>query len=113
MQYALLVFQDEKRNEDVSEAALAGLHAEHRRLIEALREAGAMIDSTRFKPSFTATTVRGPGPADLTDGPPEQTREQLGGLYLIEVGHLDRALEFARLLPSFTVEVRPIAEAGN
>ncbi|MGP4024108.1 YciI family protein [Actinomadura sp. 3N407] len=114
MKYALLVYQNEKQNSDVSEDELASLYGEHHQLIAALRKAGALEGSTQLKESYTATTVRtSETETEIIEGPFADSPEQLGGFYLIEVPHLDEALRFARLLPSFTVEIRPIMESGN
>jgi hypothetical protein len=80
-----------------------------------LREAGAMIAGEGLQESATATTVRfGAGDEQVTvDGPFAETKEQIGGFYLIDVADLDSALEWARKLPlrpDWAAEVRPVMD---
>ncbi len=79
---------------------------------EALKQAGALKGSNRLQPTATATTVRTvDGKQQVLDGPYADTKEQLGGYYLIEVADLDAALSWAARCPGSqhgTVEVRPI-----
>jgi hypothetical protein len=80
-----------------------------------LRVAGAMIAGEGLQESATATTVRfGAGDEQVTvDGPFAETKEQIGGFYLIDVADLDSALEWARKLPlrpDWAAEVRPVMD---
>jgi hypothetical protein len=80
-----------------------------------LREAGAMVAGEGLQESATATTVRfGAGGEPVTvDGPFAETKEQIGGFYLIDVPDLDSALEWARKLPlrpDWAAEVRPVMD---
>ncbi|MEA5597134.1 YciI family protein [Rivularia sp. UHCC 0363] len=79
---------------------------------QALTEAGVMIAATGLQPSRTATTVRiQNGHRNVQDGPFADTKEQLGGFYVIDVPDLDTALEWAARNPAASlggVEVRPI-----
>jgi hypothetical protein len=79
---------------------------------EALKEAGALMGSNRLQPTSTATTVRTiEGKSQVLDGPYADTKEQLGGYYLIEAADLDAALSWAARCPGSQhgiVEVRPI-----
>jgi hypothetical protein len=79
---------------------------------QALSEAGVMIAATGLQPSRTATTVRNQnGQRNVQDGPFADTKEQLGGIYVIDVPDLDTALEWAARNPAASlagVEVRPI-----
>jgi hypothetical protein len=80
-----------------------------------LREAGAMIAGEGLQESATATTVRfGAGDEQVTvDGPFAETKEKIGGFYLIDVADLDSALEWARKLPlrpDWAAEVRPVMD---
>jgi hypothetical protein len=79
---------------------------------KALIEAGVMVGGAALRPSHTATTVRvADGRRDLHDGPYAETKEQLGGFYIIEVPDLEAALEWAARNPAAStgaVEVRPI-----
>lgn len=78
----------------------------------ALIDAGVMVGGAALKPSHAATTVRiANGRRDLHDGPYAETKEQLGGFYIIDVPDLDAALEWAARNPAAAtgaVEVRPI-----
>lgn len=82
---------------------------------KALIDAGVMVGGAALKPSHTATTVRlTEGRRDLHDGPYAETKEQLGGFYMIEVPDLDTALEWAARNPAASmgaVEVRPVMTA--
>ncbi len=81
-----------------------------------LEEAGVMLGGEALQPTSTATTVRGKNgaPHELTDGPFAETKEALGGFYLIDVPDLDKATEWAAQLPHIKrgglAEVRPIME---
>ena len=80
-----------------------------------LRAAGAMVAGEGLQPSATATTIRFDSDGDPTtiDGPFAETKEQIGGFYLIEAPDLDAALEWARKLPARgggAVEVRPVMD---
>ena len=81
---------------------------------EALAEAGAFVGSSRLSPIATATTVQlKDGKSQVLDGPYADTKEQLGGYYLIDVEDLDSALSWAARCPGAShgiVEVRPIWE---
>jgi hypothetical protein len=71
-----------------------------------------MVGGAELKPVATATSVRfGSGQPRIVDGPFAETKEQLGGYYVIDVDNLDQALEWARKMPGMTtgtVEVRPL-----
>jgi hypothetical protein len=89
----------------------AGMAA-YRAYNEALSGAGALIERGRLQPSSAATTVREvDGKAQVLDGPYADTKEQIGGFYLIEAADLDAALAWAARCPATNhgvVEVRPI-----
>ncbi len=81
---------------------------------KALLDAGVMVGGAALRPSHTATTIRlSEGRRDLHDGPYAETKEQLGGFYLIDVPDLDAALEWAARNPAASlgaVEVRPLVQ---
>lgn len=83
--------------------------------IRSLVEAGVMVGGNALRPAQTATTVRiRDGQRQLHDGPYADTKEQLGGYFLIEAPDLDKALEWAARNPAASlgaVEVRPVAKA--
>lgn len=82
-----------------------------------LKKAGAMLGGNALQPTSTATTVElQNGSASFTDGPFAETKEQLGGYYLIECANLDEALALAAKCPAVhhgRVEVRPIMDLGE
>ena len=81
---------------------------------EEARAAGVMLDGEGLQPAATATTVRvRDGETMLTDGPFAETREQLGGYYLLECRDLDEAIRWAATIPDAangSVEVRPVMD---
>ena len=81
-----------------------------------LRQAGVMAGGEALHPTSSATTVRVKnGKRVVTDGPFAETKEQLGGFYLIDVDNLDEALKWAEKIPSAdrgSVEVRPVVDFG-
>jgi hypothetical protein len=80
---------------------------------EELQKSGAMVAGEALQGKETATTVYfGDGEPSLTDGPFAETKEQIGGFYLIDVADLDEALDWAKKIPARggVVEVRPVME---
>jgi len=115
MKYALLLYGDaehDRRWAEADDAERAAQYAKHGEFAEMLTKRNAMVGGNELALSHTATTVRHAGGGDVvvTDGPFAEITEQLGGYYEIEARDLDEALEFARAVPSPTVEVRPIVE---
>jgi hypothetical protein len=112
MKYVLAIFGEEGGMEDATpEEMQQGMDAWNK-VTEELRESGAFEAGEGLQPSETATTVRVSGDGSdpsVTDGPFAETKEQLGGFYLIDVEDLDAALEWAKKLPirGGGVEVRP------
>ena len=110
MQYMLLIYENENAN--AAPQALQEVVAAHMRLAAEMREKGVMVAGDGLQPSETATTVRTTDAGQsLHDGPYEETREQLGGYYLIDVADLDAALAWAKQVPvpaGGGVEVRPL-----
>ena len=114
MKYMLLIHDSEADWAKMSENEIAPIMAEYRALSGELRAAGVMLDGAQLQPTAAATTVRiRNGKRLVTDGPFAETREQLGGYFLIEAKNLDEALAIAARVPSArigTVEVRPLVE---
>ena len=112
MKYVLAIFGEEGGMEDASPEEMKQSMDAWNKVTEELRNSGAFEAGEGLQPSETATTVRisgdGAEPA-VTDGPFAETKEQLGGFYLIDVEDLDAALEWAKKLPlrGGAVEVRP------
>jgi hypothetical protein len=114
MRYLFLIYTPEQ--EDVAaapeeqEAVMAAYFAFSR----AAREAGVMLGGEALEPTTTATTVRVRGGTTLTaDGPFAETKEQLGGYYMLECQNLDEAIAWAAQIPGAargSVEIRPLVE---
>jgi hypothetical protein len=112
MQYLLLIYRDEQAMLSASKEAANQMMAAYRAYTEAMQKAGAYIGGNRLQPTSTATTVRAPnGKSNVLDGPYAETKEQLGGYYLIEAPDLDAALSWAARCPGAAhgaIEVRPV-----
>jgi hypothetical protein len=112
MQYMLLIYEDEKTWARRPPAEVDRIMAEWWAYGDALRKAGAHRAGNALKPTDTATTVRvRSGKTLQTDGPFAETKEQLGGYYLIDVPDLDAAVRWAERCPAApfgSVEVRPV-----
>ena len=112
MQYMLMVYANEggfaTLNKEQAEQALGAYSA----YSEALRKSGAMVASDRLQPTSAATTVRvANGKTQVLNGPYAETKEQLGGYFLIEAPDLDAAIAWAARCPGSShgaVEVRPV-----
>ncbi len=117
MKYALLIYADEQSWASMSEEEMHQVYEGHRAYGEAMTEAGVLRGGEELQPTTAATTLRfANGKTSLVDGPFAETREQLGGFYLIEVDHLDQALDWARKMPCMRdgcVEVRPLGMSGS
>jgi hypothetical protein len=116
MKYMLLIYGDEAVWAEMSEAEMREVIAAHAAYGEAMEQAGVLRGGAELKPGATATTLRfANGKSVLTDGPFAETREQLGGYYLIETDTFDEALAWAAKMPAMSsgaVEVRPLGEGG-
>ncbi|HEX4006580.1 MAG TPA: YciI family protein [Acidobacteriaceae bacterium] len=112
MQYMLMVYGDESGWTKMTPAEQQQGAAAYMAYTEALKAAGVLQGSNRLRPTGTATTVRATdGKAQVLDGPYADTKEQLGGYYLIDVADLDAALSWASRCPAVghgAVEVRAI-----
>ena len=117
MKYMLLIHDDEKAWASLSDAERTGIYAEYRKFGEHVRGTGQYLAGAQLQPTTMATSVRvRDGKRLVTDGPFAETREQLGGYYLVEAKNLDDAIELASRIPSAkvgTIEVRPVVEAGQ
>ncbi len=114
MKYMLLVYLDEQA---LSETEREHCYVESAQLTQDLNSAGQYLDASPLHPIATATSVRvRDGKRLVTDGPFAETREQLGGYYLIEAGDLDEAIAVAERIPPVrfgTVEIRPVMEIAG
>jgi hypothetical protein len=115
MKYMLLIYDEPTAYEgEAGRQLMSKMVAGHMRLGDDLKAAGVSYSGHQLQPPTVATTVRNAGGAQtLHDGPFAETKEQLGGYYLIEVPNLDAAIAWARRIPTRgagSVEVRPIVE---
>src|SRR5262245_1082390 len=112
MRYLILIHSDETQFPKLPEAEIQSIMKEYRAVTEEMKAAGALISFDRLRPTSTATTVRvRDGKPLITDGPFAETKEQLGGFYLVEVKDLDEAIAWAAKIPSArfgSIEVRPV-----
>jgi hypothetical protein len=113
MQYMLLIYNgDPGRWERMSEDERNAIYAEYGALTQELRDRNALVDGNELQPTSTATAVRvRDGQTTVTDGPFAETKEALGGYYVIDVDSLDEAIELAAKIPSArhsVVEIRPV-----
>jgi hypothetical protein len=112
MEYLLMIYSDPSGFEALSESQKAEGLAAYGAYTQALQKAGVLRGSNRLRPAEAATTVRlRSGKTEVLNGPFAETREQLGGYYLIDAPDLDAALSWAARCPGAshgTVEVRPI-----
>jgi len=114
MLYLCLVYLEEKKLDALPRAEYDALVAEHLAYDDELRRSGHFVVAEGLEPVSTATTVRvRNGRVSTTDGPFAETKEALGGFYLIEARDLDEALELGAACPGAkygSIEVRPIQE---
>jgi len=113
MEYIVLIYGDEKAWNRMPKSQIEQVYAAYRKYTAELQKAGVMKGGSELKPTTTATTVRvRNGKRQVTDGPFSETKEQLGGYYLIDVPNLEAALDWASKVPSAqdgSIEVRPLA----
>ncbi len=115
MQYALLIYTPEP-TEEVPQDAMAAEMAEYNAFTAHLRDRDAMKGGEALDSTATATTVRVvDGRTIATDGPFAETKETLGGFYLVEAADLDEAIAYAAMIPGARhgcIEVRPVWDYG-
>src|ERR671935_313668 len=101
MQYMLLIHSDEALWQNLGEAEIGAIVEEYGAVTQQMRDAGVYIAGDQLQPTSAATTVRERnGERLITDGPFAETKEQLGGYYLIDAESLDEAIEWAAKLPT-------------
>ena len=112
MQYLLLIYLEESRWEKLGDAEQQKIYQQYRDLIGDLQKSGKYLGGHELQPASTATTVRQRnGKKSVTDGPFAETKEQLGGYFLVEAKDLDEAMAMAARIPSAatgSIEVRPV-----
>jgi hypothetical protein len=107
-QYVILIYEDEASYATATPEVMAEVMADHDRFSAGVEQLGAkLLGGEALQDTSTATTVRG---GDVTDGPFVETKEALGGFYLVDAPDLDTALAVARTVPARFggVEVRPV-----
>jgi hypothetical protein len=116
MKYICLLYDAETRYSAMSQAEFEAMMGEYETFTQSILDAGKMVAGEELQPVHTATTVRvRNGSLSTTDGPFAETKEQLGGFYLIDATDLNEAIQIASRIPAAqtgSVEVRPIAVHG-
>ena len=114
MKYMLLIYADENA---WTEAERQQCYSESTQLAHTLKVNGQFLSTSPLQPVSTATTVQvRNGKRLVTDGPFAETREQLGGFFMVEAKNLDEAIDIAGRIPGArkgTVEIRPVVEIPN
>jgi hypothetical protein len=112
MKYLLLMYGAERTWETMPKEQIDGIYAAHRAYGDEMQKAGVIRGGAELQPTTTATTVRFTGGRPRTiDGPFAETKEQLGGYYVIDVDNVDQAIAWAERMPGMTegaVEIRPL-----
>jgi hypothetical protein len=112
MQYLLLIYGQEADWANLTPAQNAAMQQEYGQFTRDISEKGKNLGANRLQPVATATTVRvRDGKRVVTDGPFAETKEQLGGYYLVDAKDLDEAISMAARIPAArhgSVEVRPV-----
>jgi hypothetical protein len=114
MKYLCLIYENEKNWETMQPADGEAIMNEYFAFTEGIRQSGQYVAGEALQPTPTATTVRvRNGKVSTTDGPFAETKEQLGGFYLIEAKDLNDAIQVASRIPSArsgAIEVRPVVD---
>jgi hypothetical protein len=114
MRYALLICSDENAMANFTPEQAAASSAAYEKFGKEMAERGVLLGGERLRPTTDATSVRVvDGDVVVSDGPFAETKEQMGGFYLVECKDLDEAIEVASKIPAAkngTIEVRPIWE---
>jgi len=113
VKYLCLIYSDETQWPKLPKPEMDKMMAEYMEFTHGIQQSGQLVGSNRLQPTHTATTVRvRDGKLSTTDGPFAETKEQLGGYYLVEARDLNEAIQVAARIPGARVgciEVRPIA----
>jgi len=117
MKYILLIYHDEQAWNRLTGAEHQEIYREYRQLIQELQSNGQYLAGDQLQPTTTASSVRvRNGKQLMTDGPFAETREQLGGFFMIEANDLAEAANIAGRIPSSrmgSVEIRPVVESTS
>lgn len=116
MKYLMMIYRDDAASLALSPEAMQSMMARYNHVNDEMREAGVYLSGNPLKPATTATTVRvRDGKLSTTDGPFAETKEQLGGYFLLECKDLDDAIQWAAKIPhaaECAIEVRPVMSMG-
>jgi hypothetical protein len=120
MKYAFTIYGDESARESASPEQMQAISQAYGEITQEMQGKGIFVAGDGLYPTATATTVRvRDGERSVTDGPFAETKEQLGGFYVLDVKDLDEAIEWAAKIPGAqfgSIEIRPVLvydEAGN
>jgi hypothetical protein len=117
MKYLCLIYSDETMWPKLAKSEMEQMMAEYMAFTEGIQKSGQYLGGNRLQGTQTATTVRiRNGQLSTTDGPFAETKEQLGGYYLVEARDLNEAIQVAGKIPGArfgSIEVRPIVEMGS
>ena len=112
MQYLLMIYTNEQEEAQRTPEEQDAVMAEYFTFTKGVREAGVMLAGEALHPTTAATTVRvRHGQITSTDGPFAETKEQLGGYYLLDCENLDEAIKWAAKIPGAregSIEIRPV-----
>ena len=114
MKYLCLIYENERNWETMPKEESEAIMGEYFAFTDGLRSSGRYVAGEALQPTQTATTVRvRGGKVSTTDGPFAETKEQLGGFYLVEANDLNEAIQIAARIPSArygSIEVRPVVD---
>jgi hypothetical protein len=114
MKYLCLIYDEEKKLHAMTKSEADNLMEEYFAFTRAIEQSGHLLGGNDLQPVQNATTVRvRSGKVSTTDGPFAETKEQLGGYYLVEAADLNEAIQIAARIPSAklgAIEVRPVQE---
>jgi hypothetical protein len=117
MKYLCLIYDDESAWERMPKAETDRIMGDYMSFTDDIAKSGHMVAGEQLQPTSAATTVRvRDGRTVVTDGPYAETKEQLGGYYLVEARDLNEAIAIASRIPSAqfgSIEVRPVVEQGG
>jgi hypothetical protein len=114
MKFLCLAYEEQQKFDEMSPEDWQAMRQETLDYVEALRSSGQLLDARPLQSATTASTLRiRNGKLSITDGPFAETKEQIGGFFLIEASDFDEALRIAAEWPSArvgTIEVRPVED---
>ena len=112
MKYLCLIYSDESKWQKMGADEIGAMMGEYNAFTESVKKSGHYVGGHQLQPTTTGTTVRiRNGKLSTTDGPFAETKEQLGGFYLIEAKDLNEAIQIGSRIPSAkvgSIEVRPV-----